>query len=407
MKYTKLERNFIFYDVGNSAYILIATTIIPIFFNLLAKEDLAPATYLAYWGYAVTFSTLVTAILGPILGAYADIHGKRKTFFGLFFLLGFLGCLLQPLPTTWLAFLILYILSKVGFNGSLIFYDSMMKDITSDDRMDLVSSAGYAWGYVGSCLPFILCLGLLLFHEIIGLTIRPTSILIFALIALWWLAFTLPLLKSYRQGPREENSLARQSLVESLKAIKKDKRLFFFLLSFLFYIDGVYTIINMATAYGSSLGLDQNGLILALLMTQFVAFPCAIFFGRLSKKVDSAKLLMVTILAYTCIAIFAVFLKTLTHFWILAALVGMFQGAIQALSRSYFAKLIPQEKSSQYFGIYDIFGKGASMFGTFVVSLISQITGNQNKALLVLVVFFILGLVFFYKSAFHKEKTVS
>lgn len=267
MKYAESERNFIFHGAGSSAYILTTTITIPVFFNFLTKEDLGPATYLAYWGYAITFSTLITTTLGSFLRACADVHGKRKTFFASFLLLGFLGCLLRSLPTDWLTFLILYILTKVGFNGPLVFYNSMLKDITSDDRTDVVSSASYAWDRADSCLPFILCLSFSLFHKKIGLTIHPASILIFIVIALWWLTFIPPLLKSYRQGSQGENSPARQSLKGSFREIRKDKRFFLFLLSFLSYVGGVYIIINVVTAHGSSLGLNQKGLILALLMT--------------------------------------------------------------------------------------------------------------------------------------------
>lgn len=395
MKLTTKECRWILYDVGNSAFILLATAIIPIVFQSLARGALNEADYLAYWGYAVTIATTVVALIGPVLGAMSDAKKKRRVFFAFFAGVGIAGCAALPFMSSWFVFLSVYIIARIGFNGSLVFYDAMLIDITTDDRMDHISSLGYAWGYIGSCVPFVLSIALSLKPQILGLSTHQALIVVFFLNALWWLGFTWPLLKVYEQKFTEPKDFRPGRIVrhfsETFREIRGQRPIYLFLLSFLFYIDGVYTIINMATAYGTSLGLSSSGLILALLVTQIVAFPCAIFFGRISKKYPTARLIRVTIMAYFVISVYAIFLSSLLQFWILAVAVGMFQGAIQALSRSYFAKIIPPEKSGEYFGIYDIFGKGASILGTLSVSLLTQWTGNQKFAIGSLSIMFLLG----------------
>lgn len=399
MKLTKSERNWILYDVGNSAFILLFTTIIPIMFNSLAKGHLKDSTYLAYWGYAVTISTILTALVGPYFGALADKFSLRKRFFIVFMSLGALGCFLFPFTKSWMVFLALVIISKVGFNGSLVFYDSMLIDITSEDRMDNVSSLGFAYGYIGSVIPFVISILISVKHEALGIGMDLAMKMVFTINALWWVLFTLPLLKVYRQKyVRTEEETDKLHLLQTFEKIRGDRKIYMFLFAFLFYIDGVYTIISMATAYGTSLGLSSNGLILALLVTQLVAFPCAIYFGKISKKYETGVLIKICIFAYLLISIYAIFLNNIVQFWILAVSVGMFQGAIQALSRSYYAKIIPKENSGEYFGIYDVFGKGAAIIGTLVVSLVTQATGNQHLSISTLSIMFLIGIVLFFKT---------
>lgn len=399
MKLTKSERNWILYDVGNSAFILLFTTIIPIMFNSLAKGHLKDSTYLAYWGYAVTISTILTAIVGPYFGALADKFSLRKRFFIVFMTLGALGCFLFPFTKSWMVFLALVIISKVGFNGSLVFYDSMLIDITSEDRMDNVSSLGFAYGYIGSVIPFVISILISVKHEALGIGMDLAMKMVFTINALWWVLFTLLLLKVYRQKyVRTEEETDKMHLLQTFEKIRGDRKIYMFLFAFLFYIDGVYTIISMATAYGTSLGLSSNGLILALLVTQLVAFPCAIYFGKISKKYETGVLIKICVFAYLLISIYAIFLNNIVQFWILAVSVGMFQGAIQALSRSYYAKIIPKENSGEYFGIYDVFGKGAAIIGTLVVSLVTQATGNQHLSISTLSIMFLIGIVLFFKT---------
>ena len=400
-KVTPLERAWILYDVGNSAFVLMIATLVPIFFNALAEAGgLSSVDYLAYWGYASSVVTVVTAVLGPILGTLADTEGFKKPIFMLCLFVGVIGCSAMGLAATWLPFLVIFIIAKIGFSGSLVFYDSMLGDVTTPERMDSVSSQGYAWGYIGSCIPFVVCLALVLGSSAVGLSQMKALTIALLITAVWWLATTLPLLRSYRQinYVEVEKHAIRQSFVRighTLKHLYEDKQVFWFLLAFFCYIDGVYTIIDMATAYGTALGLDTTGLLLALLVTQIVAFPSALIFGRLSAKYPSNQLIPVCIAAYTGIAVFAFFMTTQWQFWVLAVVVGMFQGGVQALSRSHFAKIIPAEKSGEYFGLFDICGKGASFLGTMIVSVGSQLTGSANVGIGMLALLFAVGFVLF------------
>ena len=404
-KLTKLEKCWILYDVGNSAFIMLVSTIIPIYFNFLAgNAGISEVDYLAYWGYAASVATVMVAIIGPILGTLADTRNFKKPLFTISMMVGVLGCAALSFPKSWVLFLAVFVIAKVGYNASLIFYDSMLVDLTTEEKMDSVSSHGYAWGYIGSCIPFVISLVFVLMYDKIGISMTTAMMLAFFLNALWWLVVTIPLLKNYHQTNYVElpdhpikNSFKR--LAVTLRDIKKHKNIFLYLLSFFFFIDGVYTIIEMATAYGSALGLDSQGLLLALLVTQLVAFPCALIFSVLSKKFDTDFLIKICIAAYTGIALFAIQLDKQWEFWLLAVLVGMFQGAIQALSRSYFAKIIPAEKSGEYFGIYDICGKGASFMGTTLVGLVAQITNVANAGVAIISVMFIIGYVLFCKAA--------
>lgn len=403
-KLTKLEKYWILYDVGNSAFILLVSTIIPIYFNYLASlAHISEVDYLAYWGYAASLTTAIVAIVGPILGTIVDTKGFKKPIFTISMIVGVLGLASLSVPTNWIVFLAIFVIAKIGYNSSLIFYDSMLPDVTTPEKMDIVSSHGYAWGYLGSCIPFVISLIFVLFYENIGLSFGAGMTIAFGINALWWFIMTLPLLKNYKQiycieKPQHPIKESFKRLTNTLKDITKDRKVFLFLISFFFYIDGVYTIIEMATAYGSALGLNTEGLLIALLVTQIVAFPFAILFSTLSKKHKTEKLIHICIIAYTCIALFAIQLDQQWEFWLLAVCVGMFQGAIQALSRSYFAKIIPPEKSGEYFGLFDICGKGASFMGTTLVGIIAQTTGQMNIGVAVISVLFVIGYFFFKKA---------
>lgn len=401
-KLTALERSWILYDVGNSAFVLMCSTLIPIFFNALAEEGgLSSVEYLAYWGYATSVVTLVTALLSPVLGALADTKGFKKPIFMLCLGVGVVGCCVMGFARQWLPFLMIFVLAKIGYSGSLVFYDSMLSDVTTPERMDDLSSRGYAWGYIGSCIPFVVCLALVLGAGAIGLDQLTALSLALLITAVWWLVVTLPLLRSYRQvhyAAAGREHAVRQSFARighTLRHLHEDKQVFWFLLAFFCYIDGVYTIIDMATAYGTALGLDTTGLLLALLLTQVVAFPSALVFGRLSARYPSTTLIPICVAAYAGIAVFAFFLASQWQFWVLAVIVGMFQGGVQALSRSHFAKIIPPEKSGEYFGLFDICGKGASFLGTMIVSVGTQLTGSANVGVGSLLVLFIVGFVLF------------
>ena len=402
--YTKLERNWVMYDVGNSALVLLNTSVVPIYFNGI-NTGASAAELVTMWANAQTVASLVVALLMPILGSLADYAGNKIKFFLGFFFTGLVLCFAQAIPMAALPFLVVYVLCTVGLNSSMTFYDAMLCDVTTDERMDAVSSSGYAWGYVGSTVPFILCLALIFGGPaLLGLDTMLCTRLSFVITGLWWLAFTLPLVKTYKQrfGKEREPGETFGSIVastftglaETMRRIARDRVLLVFMIAFFFYIDGVHTVISMATSYGAALGIDSTQLVLALLVTQFVAFPSAIAYGRLAGKYGTLRMIIVAVVAYVGIVLFAAFfLRTATEFWILAILVGLFQGGIQALSRSYFGKLIPKEHSNEYYGFFDIFGRYASVLGTFLVSVITAITANASLGVLSIGILLVLGLV--------------
>lgn len=408
-KMTPLEKKWVLYDVGNSAFTMLATTIFPIYFNYLAgNAGISDVDYLAYWGYAASICTLIVAVLGPTLGAIADTKDFKKKIFTTFVFAGVAGCIALGFISSWLWFLVAFVLTKTGYSASLVFYDAMLTDVTEPDRMDTVSSQGFAWGYIGSCIPFIASLAVVLGGGSIGLSMQTSMIIAFLITALWWLFSSIPLLKSYQQkyyaeagGHVVRDSFAR--LGRTFAEIRRQKHIFIFLLAFFFYIDGVYTIIDMATAYGQALGLDSTGLLLALLLTQVVAFPSVLILNRVAKRINPTKVLTICIMAYLGISIYAYFLDSQLDFWILAVLVGMFQGSAQALSRSYFGKIIPAEKAGEFFGLYDICGKGAAVLGTTLVSVMSQLTGKMNVGVSAISVLFVIGLILFRKAVKMNE----
>ena len=383
----RLEWSWILYDVGNSAFTLLVSAILPIYFNqyLAANAGIGTTTAGSYLGFATAIVTLCVAVLSPIFGTLSDFSGYKRPIFMFFAVMGIIGCAALGIPMPWLVFLIVFVLVKIFYSASLVFYDSMLVDVTSPERSDIVSSKGYAFGYVGSCIPFIASILIVNFSPLS----TPVAILLaVGLNALWWLGFTLPLAKSYRQThfvPRtphavRENFKRLFSVFSKKSDIVNKKGIILFLVAFFLYIDGVYTIIDMATTFGVGLGFDDTQLVLALLLTQIIAFPAAIIMGKLAGKVRNDVLILICIVAYTGIALVAVFMTAEWQFWMLACAVGLFQGGVQALSRSYFAKIIPPDQSGCLFGILDIFGKGASFLGTLLSSIIMRTTGSVNLA---------------------------
>lgn len=409
--FTKKEKNWILYDVANSAYTLLATALLSFYFDFLSPSDnLTPI-----WSSVNSIVTLIAVFLCPILGTLADFGRKRK-FFMTFALIGIIGCavlslfsLLANYAIAGILFLIVYIVTEVGYSSANVFYDSMLNDVTTDENMHHVSASGYAWGYIGSCIPFVVCLviyilGSMVFPQFLGWAFTICCLLT----AVWWFILTLPLYKSYEQIhflPKPEKPIKETfaRLGQLFKELAKNKKALFFLIAFFFYIDGVHTIIKMAMSIGKDLGFENFGtvkLVIALFVTQLVAFPCAILFGKLASKVSCEKLLIVCISAYTAIGVLAVFLRAEWQFWVMAVGVGGFQGGIQAMSRSYFTKIIPAEKTGEFFGIYDIFGKSAAILGLGLIGIFSSLFPLAqatwiNLALLPLPLLFAIGLVLF------------
>lgn len=407
LRMTPLERGWVWYDVGNSAYTLLACSLIPIWFKSIAVGegpgyiDGAHAT--AYYSLAISIVTVIVALIGPVLGSIADHKDRKKILFTTSVALGVIGCVVNGFVTGWLLFLIVYVFTKIAYSASLTLYDSMLNDVTTEDRMDWVSSYGYAWGYLGSCLPFLVALiAYVLGPDMMDVIPGPASVIIGCTVtAAWWLIVTLPLLKHYKQKnyvEAEKNSIGKAfgNIGRTLVNIAtQDKKVLFFLIAFFLYIDGVGTIIDNCINIGTDLGLDTVGQVVVLLGTQVVAFGGSVVFARLSNRYSTAKLILACIVGYFFVCLYALTLNSLVSFGILAFGVGCFQGSIQSLSRSYFSKIIPAEKSGEYFGIYDIFAKGASFLGSAVIAVVKLMGGTVNVAVACMAVFFALGFIFF------------
>lgn len=408
-----------FYDWANSAYTMVVTsTIMSLYFLSSAGAALTgkvadPAvTANAYWGFANSAATLVLVLLSPILGTMADYKGKKKQMFQTFLFTGVIfTALLAFIPSNqWMLLLIAYVITAIGFAGSNIFYDAFLVDVSEDANMDRVSSLGFALGYIGSTIPFIICM---VFVVLATLGKAPFSVetaykISFIITALWWIGFSIPILRDVHQvyGIEPEPHFVRNSfrrLGQTLKEIRKHRHIFTFLLAYFFYIDGVDTIIKMATAYGSTIGIGSIMLLLILLVTQFVAFPFAIIYGKLAEKFGTKRTLNMGILTYCVICIVAFFMsperdtKTLTiMFWVLAMLVGTAQGGIQALSRSYFGRIVPKNQANEFFGFYNIFGKFAAILGPILFGWISLATGKANYGVGSIIILFIVGSIIFH-----------
>lgn len=402
---TKQERSWILQDFGNSAYsITITTAILPVYFKSVAASHMSDSMSTAYWGYANSLATLLIAVLAPLLGTIADFKGFKKTMFTGFTLMAIISSALLATvgEGQWIYALGIYVITAVAFNGSNIFYDSFLTDVTDDSKMDMVSSKGFAYGYLGGTIPFVISIALILNAETLGLGTILATQLAFIITAIWWFIFSIPMFKNvqqvyYIEGKPGQIKESFVRLKKTLKDTLKNKNVFFFLLAYFFYIDGVHTVITMATAYGVDVGIDSDRLMVILIAIQLVAFPFALLYGLLAKRFGARNMIMAGIVTYTFISIYGFFLKTELDFWILAMLVASAQGGIQALSRSYFGKIIPKEKSAEYFSIYNIFGRVSSIFGPLLMGIVSAVTGDSRYGILSLIILFILGMVFFTK----------
>ncbi|SDF53884.1 MFS transporter, UMF1 family [Fontibacillus panacisegetis] len=401
MRLSKEERSWILYDCGNSAYSMAVTTaLLPIVFGMFTNVNSSMDL-----GYFNSIASILIAILSPILGTIADYKDKKKRFFVFFALIGVLATLslafVAPSSGQWQLLVGFYILSTVGFAGANIFYDSFLVDVTDDEKMDKISTRGFAFGYITSVIPFGISLLLILFmgmDKAIGYQIG------FIITALWWGLLTVPMIKDVKQRHYLEpeprpivNSFIR--LGSTFKNIRQHKVVFVFLLAYFFYIDGVDTIIKMVVPYATSVlgadALDTFTLLGILLVIQIIAFPCAIIYGNLAKKYSTRAMIIVGIITYIISCIAAFFISSVWHIFVLGALVGSAQGGIQALSRSYFAKIIPKENSNEFFGFFNIFGKFAAIVGPALMSLTTTLTGNANLSIIAIIPLFIIGLCIF------------
>lgn len=400
------------YDWANSAF---ATTVMGSILPNYFGAYIATQGSLALWGYTVAIGSLIAALISPLLGAIADFRASKKKFMAFFIALGVISTALLffvDQPEDWLLCCILYILGTIGFAGSLVFYDSLLPHIAKPEEIDQVSSRGYAMGYIGG--------GLLLLINVIMIFLGPKLLpnmsereatmlmmrLSLASVAVWWAVFSIPLFKRVKEPVRmaetgeigqKVSTVAFQRFIKAFKEIKNFQDLFWFLLTFLVYANGIGTIITMAVAFGTDLGFGTMTLIGTLLMVQFVAAPFSILFGKLSKKLGTKKSITLSLAVYTLIAIVGFFMTKEWHFFLLGFGVAMVQGGSQALSRSLVGKLIPKSKSAEFYGFFSVAEKFNTVIGPLTMSIVTQLTGNSRWGIVSLVVFFVAGIIMLQK----------
>ncbi len=390
------------YDWANSAF---ATTVMagffPIFFSSYWSIEHTAQQSTFYLGLANSLEAVLVAILAPILGAIAD-KGSYKKRFLIFFT--FIGCVMTMglwfvQAGMWPLAVIYYIIATVGFSGSIIFYDSLLPAVASEKKVDFVSSLGYGMGYIGGGLLFLINVLMYLNPQMFGFVDEVAAVKAsFVSVGIWWGLFTIPLVIFVKEPQNAVKSHSGKVIKEGLiqlahtfKAVKDLKVVGIFLLAYWFYIDGVDTIIRMAVDYGTAIGFPASSLIVALLITQFVAFPSAIAYNLLGKRWGVKKALLVAIVAYGLIAILGYFMSETWHFYALAIMIGLFQGGIQALSRSYYTRLIPTEFAAEFFGFYNMLGKFAAIIGPVLIGVVTITTGSNRLGILSIIILFIIG----------------
>ena len=469
-RFNKKEKSWILYDWANSVY---ATIMMAAVFNAFFTglcDDPRGGDY--WWSIGTMVAMLFTAVMAPIVGSFADYKGHKKKLFAFFLTLGIAGTISCAFFNDWRFLLIAYVISNIGFNGSNVLYDSFLPDVTVPEKMDKLSGWGYAMGYIGgSTIPFIISIVLIQFGERFGLGMAASVKASILLTAIWWVGFSIPFFKNVRQEnyvERPSDGVLRNTLkntVKTAKEIVKNKGLLLFVLAYFFYIDGVGTIINMATSYGTQLGLGMVGMILALLVTQLVAFPFSILFGRFAQKIGSLSIITIAVSVYAFICVVGFFMGYLIEiaeipaklnalnllaadssltikasgnlnvinqalqnagiadsawntqpeylaaisrstylFWVLATLVGTVQGGIQAVSRSYFSKLVPPEKAGEYFGFFEIFGKFAAIMGPLLYALTKSFTGRSSFSILSVILLFVVAFLILMTGRKHMPK---
>ena len=410
---SKEEKSWIMFDWANQSYVMIVmTTIMSLhFLSAAANAGVDAADASAFWGLGNSISTFIAGIIAPILGTLSGYRGKKKLLFNFFNFVAIIATIgLAFVPEQyWFILLIVFVISSIGYAGGSKIYDSFLVDVAPDENMHRVSSAGFAMGYIGGALAFILAIILVVLaeFEITTMTVTTAYRLSFVIAGVWWIIFYIPMFKNVNQkyGIAQEPNYIKKSfmrVLDTLKEVVQHKKILLFLIAFFLYSDGVGSIIRMATAYGDTIGIGAMTLLMVLLVTQFVAFPFAIIYGKMANKFGAKKTIYFGIATYVLVCLIALFmnperdLETLTiMFWALAMLVGTAQGGIQALSRSYFSKIIPKEKSNEFFGIYNIFGRFASIIGTTLFGIVALATGQPHYGIAVIAVLFIIAAIIF------------
>ncbi|MCK4892968.1 MAG: MFS transporter [Calditrichia bacterium] len=396
------------YDWANSAF---ATTIIagffPLFFKSYWADSANPAHSTFYLGMANSIASIVIAALAPFLGAIADKAGTKKKFLATFAFFGIImtGCLRLLEQGLWQWAVVFYVTAAIGWSGANIFYDSLLPAVASKKEVDFISSLGYALGYIGGGILFSANVMMYLNYSAFGLPDAATAIKIsFLTVALWWGIFSIPIMVFVKEPRLAETvnmgkavSLGWKQLLDTLRDLRHYKVVALFLLAYWLYIDGVDTIVRMAVDYGKSLHFSDSTLITALLMVQFIAFPAALGYGWIANKIGPKRAIMSGIIGYICITFLGYFMQHEWHFYFLAGLVGLFQGGIQALSRSLYTRIIPIDKSAEFFGFYNMLGKFAAVIGPFLMGTVTLLTGSARLGILSILILFISGAVVLWK----------
>ena len=407
----KLSKNawkWAFYDWANSGF---ATTVMagffPIFFKSFWAGDLEAAESTFVIGSVNSLIGLLIAISAPILGAIADVGKTKKKFLFIFASLGILatGYLFFIPESSWKLAVVFYGLGVIGFSGGNIFYDALIVSVSSPDERNRTSSLGFSLGYLGGGLLFLLNVAMYLYPQWFGLSGPAEAVLwSFLSVAIWWLIFSLPLLLYVKEKNELKNigkinviTAAFANLLNTAKSVRNYKKVVIFLLAYFLYMDGVDTIIRMATSYGSDIGLSASSMISALLLTQFIGFPATLVFGFYADKFGYKESLTFAIIVYIGVVLFSSQMDTATEFFIVAGIIGLVQGGVQAISRSYFSILIPQDKAAEFFGFYNFIGKSSVFLGPFMVSGIALLTGSPSIGILSLLILFIPGLILLWK----------
>jgi MFS transporter, UMF1 family len=391
-----------FYDWANSAF---ATTVMagffPVFFQKFWSVDVSPTDTTSRLGYGNAIAGAVIALLAPVLGAIADRGGRRKQFMFAWTLLGVLatGALYLVAQGQWFYALLLFVLGTIGFNGGVVFNDSLLLDVAQPKDFDRVSAFGYALGYLGGGLLFLVNVIMVQKPALFGLRDSAQAVqMSFVTVAVWWLLFTIPVMRGVREqekGPHPGigTAIARgfRELGSTIAHVRQYKTLVMFLVAYWFYIDGVNTIIKMAVNYGTALGLDTGKLLTALLVTQFVGFPAALLFGWLGDRIGPKRGILIGLVVYAGITVYAYFLDSEAEFFALAIAVGFVQGGVQSLSRSLFGRMVPEGKNAEFFGFYNMMGKFATVLGPLLIAIVAALTHNERASIVSLVLLFVIG----------------
>jgi len=406
LKPTREEKGWIHYDADNSVFVLVmVTAILPIYFKEVISAGVPAAVSTSNWAFGNSLASLLLAVFAPLLGTMADYRGYKKPLFLVFLGIGLLFTVALVIPTAgqWQLCLTLYILARIGWSGANLFYDAFLVDVTSIERMDRISARGFGFGYIGSVIPFTIIIGLILGAGI-GDGLPPLVTRAgFIIVALWWLALSVPAARDLRQNYSIDP--VSRPLVEGFKRlattfahIREHRQVFLFLAAYFFYIDGVGTIISMATSYGHDLGFGAGLLITVILFIQIVAFPFTLLYGRMAARFGARSMIMGGIGVYVVVTLLSFSLPfiashSIRHalFWVVALLVASSMGGIQALSRSYFGKLIPPEKSAEFFGFYNVCGRFAAIAGPLLLGIVGRLTGDTRWGVLAIVFLFIIG----------------